>query len=96
MSAIVTKLPLYCIGDIVRHKHFSFRGVIVDVDPEFDGTDEWYDSILKMCAQKEQPFYHLLAENLIVITLPASASEFSALLKTALFLIQMWIWCSKD
>ncbi len=38
MSTDVTKAPLYCIGDIVRHKHFPFRGVIVDVDPEFDNT----------------------------------------------------------
>ena len=42
----VIKSPLYCIGDIVRHKHFPFRGVIVDVDPVFDNTDEWYDSCL--------------------------------------------------
>ena len=60
----VTKSPLYCIGDIVRHKHFPFRGVIVDVDPEFDNTDEWYDSIpAEVRPAKEQPFYHLLAEN---------------------------------
>ena len=37
--------PHFCIGDIVRHKHYSFRGVIVDVDPEYDNTDEWYESI---------------------------------------------------
>lgn len=63
-SQLVSKSPLYCIGDIVRHKHFPFRGVIVDVDPEFDNTDEWYESIPEdVRPEKEQPFYHLLAEN---------------------------------
>ena len=56
--------PHFCIGDIVRHKHYSFRGVIVDVDPEYDNTDEWYESIPEdVRPKKEQPFYHLLAEN---------------------------------
>ena len=60
----ITKLPLYCIGDIVRHKHYPFRGVIVDVDPEFDNTEEWYGAIPEeVRPSKEQPFYHLLAEN---------------------------------
>jgi len=60
----ITKSPLYCIGDIVRHKHYPFRGVIVDVDPEFDNTEEWYGAIPEeVRPSKEQPFYHLLAEN---------------------------------
>ena len=60
----ITKAPLYCIGDIVRHKHYPFRGVIVDVDPEFDNTEEWYSAIPEdVRPAKEQPFYHLLAEN---------------------------------
>lgn len=60
----VQKSPLFCIGDIVRHRHYPFRGVIVDVDPEFDNTDEWYNAIPEdVRPAKEQPFYHLLAEN---------------------------------
>ena len=56
--------PVFCIGDIVKHKHYPFRGVIVDVDPEFDNTEEWYQSIPEEVRPKrEQPFYHLLAEN---------------------------------
>ena len=52
------------IGDVVRHRVFDFRGVIFDVDPVFSNTDEWYDAIPEAIRPaKDQPFYHLLAEN---------------------------------
>ena len=52
------------IGDVVRHKIFDFRGVIYDVDPVFANSEEWYESIPKeVRPNREQPFYHLLAEN---------------------------------
>ena len=52
------------IGDVVRHKIFDFRGVIFDVDPEFSNSEEWYEAIPEaLRPSKEQPFYHLLAEN---------------------------------
>ena len=54
----------YHLGQIVRHKKHPFRGVVFDVDPEFANTDEWYASIPEDSRpSKEQPFYHLLAEN---------------------------------
>jgi heat shock protein HspQ len=52
------------IGDVVRHKIFGFRGVIFDVDPVFANSEEWYESIPEaLRPSKDQPFYHLLAEN---------------------------------
>jgi heat shock protein HspQ len=52
------------IGQLVRHRLLDFRGVIFDVDPEFANSDEWYDAIPEaMRPAKDQPFYHLLAEN---------------------------------
>ncbi|AVA21544.1 heat shock protein HspQ [Rhizobium sp. LEGMi198b] len=52
------------IGDVVRHRMFPFRGVIFDVDPEFANTEEWWNSIpAEVRPSKDQPFYHLLAEN---------------------------------
>lgn len=52
------------IGQIVRHRLYPFRGVIFDVDPEFNNTEEWYNSIpVDRRPSKEQPFYHLLAQN---------------------------------
>lgn len=54
----------FSIGDIVRHRIYPFRGVIFDVDPEYNNTDEWWESIPEeVRPRKEQPFYHLLAEN---------------------------------
>lgn len=54
----------YYIGQVVKHRIYPFRGVIFDVDPTFDNTDEWYDSIpADVRPKKDQPFYHLFAEN---------------------------------
>ena len=54
----------FAIGDVVRHRLFDFRGVIFDVDAEFANTDEWYEAIPEtLRPRKDQPFYHLLAEN---------------------------------
>lgn len=54
----------FTIGQVVRHRIFPFRGVIFDVDPEFANTEEWWLSIPEdMRPRKDQPFYHLLAEN---------------------------------
>ena len=54
----------FSIGDVVKHKHFDFRGVIYDVDFEFNTSEEWSESIPKnVRPRKDQPFYHLLAEN---------------------------------
>ena len=52
------------IGQIVRHRVHPFRGVVFDVDPVFSNTEEWWESIPEHARpRKDQPFYHLLAEN---------------------------------
>jgi heat shock protein HspQ len=54
----------FAIGDVVKHKHFDFRGVIFDIDPVFANSEEWYESIpQEYRPSREQPYYHLLAEN---------------------------------
>lgn len=54
----------YQIGQIVRHRNFPFRGVVFDVDPVFSNTEEWWDAIpADARPSRDQPFYHLLAEN---------------------------------
>ena len=54
----------FSIGDVVRHRIFEFRGVIFDVDPVFANTEEWWLSIPEeVRPSKDQPFYHLLAQN---------------------------------
>ncbi len=52
------------IGQIVKHRMFPCRGVIFDVDAEFANTEEWYNAIPEeIRPPRDQPFYHLLAEN---------------------------------
>jgi heat shock protein HspQ len=52
------------VGQVVQHRVFPFRGVVFDVDPEFDNTEEWYQAIPEeIRPHKDQPYYHLLAEN---------------------------------
>src|SRR3974390_3945845 len=59
-----TRVAKFKIGEVVRHRLFPFRGVIFDVDPVFNNTEEWWLSIPEeMRPSKDQPFYHLLAEN---------------------------------
>ncbi len=52
------------IGDVVRHRLFPFRGVVFDVDPQFANTEDWWLAIPEAIRPgKDQPFYHVLAEN---------------------------------
>lgn len=54
----------FCVGQVVRHRYLGFRGVIFDVDPVFANTDDWYNAIPpQFRPRKDQPFYHLYAEN---------------------------------
>lgn len=54
----------FAVGEVVRHRLYPFRGVIFDIDPEFNNTEEWWEAIPEeVRPRKDQPFYHLLAEN---------------------------------
>ncbi len=58
------RVAKFHIGQIVRHRKFPFRGVIFDVDPVFANTEDWWEAIpADTRPSKDQPFYHLLAEN---------------------------------
>ena len=61
---IISRDAKFKIGQIVKHRVHPFRGVIFDVDPEFANTEEWWESIPEeIRPRKDQPFYHLFAEN---------------------------------
>ena len=54
----------YGLGEVLRHRKHPFRGVVFDIDAEFSNTEEWYAAIPEHARpRKDQPFYHLLAEN---------------------------------
>lgn len=60
----VNREAKFRIGQVVRHRFYPFRGVIFDVDPTFNNTEEWWQSIPEeVRPRKDQPYYHLLAEN---------------------------------
>ena len=64
MSGMKARAARYAIGEVVRHRLFPFRGIIFDVDPVFANTEEWWLSIpAQVRPSKDQPFYHLLAQN---------------------------------
>jgi heat shock protein HspQ len=61
---MINRSAKFSIGQVVRHRVFPFRGVIFDVDPTFNNTEEWWEAIPEeIRPRKDQPFYHLLAEN---------------------------------
>jgi heat shock protein HspQ len=67
-SPAITPPPMrtakFAIGQVVKHRLYPFRGVIFDVDPVFANTEEWLASIPEDARpRRDQPFYHLLAEN---------------------------------
>ena len=53
----------FSVGELIHHKLFDYRGVIVDVDPEFQGTEEWYDQGARSEPPKDKPWYHILVHN---------------------------------
>jgi len=59
-----SRVAKFQIGQVVKHRVFPFRGVIFDIDPVFNNTEEWWQSIpAEVRPRKDQPFYHLFAEN---------------------------------
>lgn len=55
----------FFVGQLVTHKMFNYRGVIVDVDAEFSGTDEWYKAVALSRPPKNQPWYRVLVHNAV-------------------------------
>ena len=58
----VTKIvrAKFSVGDLVYHRLFDYRGVIVDVDSTFESTEEWYEAVAKSRPPKDKPWYHVL------------------------------------
>jgi heat shock protein HspQ len=81
VAAMAIRLAKFDIGQLVKHRIFPFRGVIFDVDPVFANTEAWWNAIpAEIRPRKDQPFYHLLAENDQASTYVAYVSEQNLLL----------------
>ena len=53
----------FSVGQLVHHRLFDYRGVIVDVDPQFQGAEEWYEAVAKSRPPKDKPWYHVLVHD---------------------------------
>lgn len=53
----------FTIGQIVQHRMFNYRGVIIDVDFKFLGSEEWYEEVARSRPPKDQPWYHVLVND---------------------------------
>jgi heat shock protein HspQ len=62
-SETTTAQAKFSVGDLVHHRLFNYRGVIVDVDPVFMLSDEWYDQVARSRPPKDQPWYRVLVHN---------------------------------
>ena len=63
----VTKITRaqFAVGELVHHRLFDYRGVVVDVDPKFQSTEEWYEAVAKSCPPKDAPWYHILVHEAV-------------------------------
>ena len=52
----------FAIGELIHHRLFDYRGVVFDVDPDFQGTEEWYTRVARSRPPKDQPWYHVLVD----------------------------------
>ena len=66
----VTKITRtqFAVGDLIHHRLFDYRGVIVDVDPTFQSTEEWYETVAKSRPPKDKPWYHVLVDGALHMT----------------------------
>jgi heat shock protein HspQ len=58
-----SKSPAFTVGQRIHHRLFEYRGVIVDVDPVFAGTDDWYEQVARTRPPRDEPWYHVLVHD---------------------------------
>lgn len=63
--SVTSRKAKYTVGQLVHHKLFDYRGVIVDVDPAFQGSEEWYLQMALSLPPKDEPWYHVLVHESI-------------------------------
>ena len=64
-SIMVTQIAKFRIGQLIEHKLFKYRGVIYDVDPVFQGTEEWYENVAMTKPPRDKPWYKVLVHNAV-------------------------------
>ena len=59
MNTVIAK---FFVGQMVRHKLFDYRGVILDVDPTYSGSETWYEKVATSRPPRDKPWYHVLQD----------------------------------
>lgn len=54
---------IFSVGDLVHHKLFDYRGVVVDVDPHMMQSDEWYEQVARSRPPRDKPWYRVLVHD---------------------------------
>jgi heat shock protein HspQ len=62
-GTITSSTALFEVGQIVHHRLFDYRGVVLDVDPDFQAGDAWYQKMARSRPPKDKPWYHVLVED---------------------------------
>lgn len=57
------KQARFNVGELVIHNLFDYRGVVIDVDPAFMLSDDWYELMAKSRPPKDEPWYRVLVHN---------------------------------
>ena len=42
---------------------FNYTGVIFDIDPTYEGTEEWYEKVAETKPPKDKPWCHILVSD---------------------------------
>ncbi|MCB1792368.1 MAG: heat shock protein HspQ [Gammaproteobacteria bacterium] len=58
----MTAIPKFFVGQIVHHTRFDYRGVVIDVDPSYQGSEAWYQQVARTRPPKDQPWYRVLVD----------------------------------
>ncbi len=53
--------PLFTEGEIIHHKRYDYRGVIVGIDFICEAENDWYHSNQTQ-PDRNQPWYHVLVD----------------------------------
>ncbi|MGV6827440.1 MAG: heat shock protein HspQ [bacterium] len=69
----------FSVGEVIHHRLFDYNGVIVDVDPVFSGTEEWYEQVARSRPRKDRPWYHVLVNDAAHTTYVAEQNLESAI-----------------
>ncbi len=63
IGVIMTTRVKFSVGQLVNHLKFNYRGVVVDVDANYQGSEEWYDQVARSRPPKDKPWYHVLVND---------------------------------